>query len=475
MYLLLAGLEFYLGGRYTKLQSQQIVGGKPAAITSFLLTVAMLLVSFSEFWALTRIFPFNLILILMGALALGNFLYFVTGAITGFTLPEKQQKMTALALIWGVSQPKAGCIAVCLIMAGRVAGMIGVLWVFWRHPVGDPKAVVLIALFHFVLFQAAAIPALILMQWPIVTSQYVDDDIRNSYLAQQFSRIFYSTIYLLFPLWLFKQDIQIAYPHFPVPADLTHFWILLSIPIFLFLAGGVLPFFLGVSRYRAQVKTMFDWLEQWLKQVLITNTLNFGDLRSRQLQDELGDLGDEITRRITENQLLQYYRGITGGQTQDLNALPAADEAPQAGPEATQTAAAPEVAAPALPSFAEQARSALVYIKGKASKAGGPAPATDAVSNVVRDNQKNLVYWDFRFYYLKRLLELAETVPQAEVRDLKPFLDATLQEIEQRPSNASVRSNVLAGTFLTIMSSLAVWVFKNFQNEILAYVRQLVK
>ena len=158
-------------------------------------------------------------------------------------------------------------------MAGRVAGMIGVLWVFWRHPVGDPKAVVLIALFHFVLFQAAAIPALILMQWPIVTSQYVDDDIRNSYLAQQLSRIFYSTIYLLFPLWLFKQDIHIAYPHFPVPADLTHFWILLSIPIFLFLAGGVLLFFLGVSRYRAQVKTMFDWLEQWLKQVLITNTL----------------------------------------------------------------------------------------------------------------------------------------------------------------------------------------------------------
>ena len=50
-----------------------------------------------------------------------------------------------------------------------------------------------------------------------------------------------------------------------------------------------------------------------------------------------------------------------------------------------------------------------------------------------------------------------------------------LQEIEQGPSNASVRSNVLAGTFLTIMSSLAVWVFKNFQNEILAYVRQLVK
>ena len=106
LYLLLAGLEFWLGGRYRKLQSQQIVGGKPAAITSFLLTVAMLLVSFSECWALTRIFPFNLILILMGALALGNFLYFVTGAITGFTLPEKQQKMTALALIWGVSSPR---------------------------------------------------------------------------------------------------------------------------------------------------------------------------------------------------------------------------------------------------------------------------------------------------------------------------------------------------------------------------------
>jgi len=52
------------------------------------------------------------------------------------------------------------------------------------------------------------------------------------------------------------------------------------------------------------------------------------------------------------------------------------------------------------------------------------------------------------------------------------FLESAAEVLSKDPA---LRSNVLAGTFLTIMSSLAVWVFKNFQNEILAYIRQLVK
>ncbi len=323
VYLVLAGVEFWLGNRLMKLETEQIRGTKSGSGSPFLLPVGMLLVSFAEFWALTRIFPFHLVLILIGALALGNFLYFVTGSITGFTLAEKQQKMGALSVIWGASQPMPACIAVVLILLARLVGIIGVLWAFWTHPVGDPRAIILIAFFHFVIVQALAIPGLIVMQWPMVTSEFLDDDIRNSYLAQQFSRIIYSTIYLLFPLWLFKQDIRVAFPSIHLPAtDLPHFWILLSIPLLLFLGGGVLPFFLGINRYRAQVKAMSAWLEGWLQQVLITNTLPLGDLRSRQLQDQLEDLGDEITRRISENQLLHFY--LTTGQAAELNLSTAA-------------------------------------------------------------------------------------------------------------------------------------------------------
>lgn len=472
LYLVLTVAEMGLGLWLMLVQQKQLQGGKSALIRTSLLSATVLLVSFCEFWALTRIFPFKLILMLIGALVLGVLLVYVTGAITGFSLPEKQQKIYALSVIWFASQQARTKPFLRLLQWTFLASKLGALWVFWTHPVGDAKAVVLIALFQFVLLQAGTIPAGILMQWPIVTSEYLDDDIRNSYLAQQFSVIVYSTIYLLFPLWLFKQDIRVAFPNFPVQADLPHFWILASIPIFLFLVGGVLPFFMGIHRYRAQVKTMFDWLEQWLKQVLITNTLPFGDLRSRQLQDELSDLGEEITRRISENQLLQFYRGMTEGQNTDLNALPAASEAT---PETGQAAAPAEANASPRPNFAEQARSALTFVQGRASRAGGPEPTADVATEVVRNNRKNLVYWDFRFYYLKRLLELAEAVPQAEVRDMKPFLDATLQEIEQRPASATVRSNILAGSFLTVMSSLAVWVFKTFQNDILAYVRTLVK
>ena len=116
-----------------------------------------------------------------------------------------------------------------------------------------------------------------------------------------------------------------------------------------------------------------------------------------------------------------------------------------------------------------------MYVKGQSSRASKPAPATDVAIEIVRNNAENLARWDFRFYYLKRLLKLAEAVPLADACDMKPFFEANLQELEQRPSSASVRNNVRAGTFLTLVSSLAVWFFKNFQNQILAYVRQLVK
>lgn len=503
VYLVLAGVEFWLGNRLMKLETEQIRGTKSGSGSPFLLPVGMLLVSFAEFWALTRIFPFHLVLILIGALALGNFLYFVTGSITGFTLAEKQQKMGALSVIWGASQPMPACIAVALILLARLIGIIGVLWAFWTHPVGDPRAIVLIAFFHFVVVQALAIPGLIVMQWPMVTSEFLDDDIRNSYLAQQFSRIIYSTIYLLFPLWLFKQDIRLAFPSIHLPAtDLPHFWILLSIPLLLFLGGGVFPFFLGINRYRAQVKAMSAWLEGWLQQVLITNTLPLGDLRSRQLQDQLEDLGDEITRRISENQLLHFY--LTTGQAAELNLSTAANPSqpalevsnptassqadnpaaevgsaavtPQAGGPAAEVGGAavtPQAGNPALANFAEQARAALLYVRGRAAQPESPE-ATANLADVIRKNRKNLVYWDFRFYYLGRLLELGENVPQADKNDMKAFLEASLQEIDQRVSSANIKSNILGGSFLTIMSSLGVWLFKNFQNDILAYIRHLV-
>ena len=293
MYLLLTILELWLGNRLTKLQNKQFQGTEPSAAGGFLLSVAILVVSFCQFWALTRIFPLNLILILIVLLALGQSLYSVIGSIT-FLPPGKQHKISVMSVIWGANQPVPALIVLSLITVARLASLIGALWVFWTHPVGDPRAVVLIALFHFVLFQAVAIPAFIVTLWPMITSQYMDDDLRNVYLAQQFLQIYRATIYLLFPLWLLRAAIHTAFPHFPVPSDLPHFWILLSIPIFFFLAGGVLPFFIGTQRYRAQVKARVDWLEQWLRQALITSTLPTGDLKNRQVQDELGDLGDEI-------------------------------------------------------------------------------------------------------------------------------------------------------------------------------------
>jgi hypothetical protein len=43
--------------------------------------------------------------------------------------------------------------------------------------------------------------------WPMITSESLDDDVRNSYLAGQFSSVLYRTVYFLFPVWLFQEEI----------------------------------------------------------------------------------------------------------------------------------------------------------------------------------------------------------------------------------------------------------------------------
>jgi hypothetical protein len=480
LYLVLAGVEVKLVNKVQGLQMGRIQGTQRGVTGSFLFGVGLVFISFAEFWALTRIFPFTLVLILIAVSVLGLLIYFVTGSIASFTLPEKQQKIGALSVIWGASQPWPVLVALILMFLARVVAIIGALWVFWTHPVGDPRAVVLIALFHFVLVQAVGIPGLIVMSWPMVTSEYLDDDVRNSYLAQQFSQVIYGTIYLLFPLWLFKQDIQVAFPHFPLPStDLPHFWILLSIPLLLFLAGGILPFFVGIQRYRSQARTMFDWLEEWLKKVLTTNTLPLGELRTHQLEDELEELKEEITRRFSQNQLFHFYQNLTMSQTPDLDKplLPPAPEAVQALPSAPDGAAvaaapAPDSLEPAR--FINPARSARAYLKGRAIGVSGAGTLQEQVIVIVRNNQEHLVDWDIRFFYLQRLLDLYESVPQGATQDIKAFLDSSLQNIEQRASSLTVKRNILAGGILSGASAVAVWLFKNFQDDILRYIRHLV-
>jgi hypothetical protein len=166
----------------------------------------LLLLSFAVFALLTHVVPFYLILMLVAAMLLGGMLHLLIGAIAGFSLEETKQKIGALNVIWTAQRPAGGCALVVVALVYSVVSWVASLWVFWRRPIGDPSVAGWIALYQFFLPQFIFTPLMIAANWPTVTSEFIDDDLRNSYLTTSFSRIIYSTVCLVYPVWLFQDQ-----------------------------------------------------------------------------------------------------------------------------------------------------------------------------------------------------------------------------------------------------------------------------
>ena len=82
---------------------------------------------------------------------------------------------------------------------------VGSLYKFWKLPVGSSEAVAWIAFFLFIIPQIFSILLGFASILPTITSEYVDNDVRNYLLSTQFSSVINSTVALTFPVWVFTK------------------------------------------------------------------------------------------------------------------------------------------------------------------------------------------------------------------------------------------------------------------------------
>ncbi len=331
----------------------------------------------------------------------------------------------------------------------------------------------MIALFHFVLPQLFRIPILLLMSWPSVTSEYLDDDLRNSHLADAFSNIIYQTIFLLFPFWLFKQEINAF--QWPLPP----FWILLSIPLFVFIIGGLLPFFVGLYRYRSQSRSMTQWQANWLKDMLVANKLPAGAARESSFNEQFEELNNEIRVRVSQNDLLDYYRKLREGES---------SASPLIEIEAEPVAAGSLVHEPGQIGAGDSTGTALVrgpqtnpiaivkmYLKaGPVTNTQG-TDLTGQVLSIIKANQGNLVHWDIRFAHLQDLLQLYEVSVEGKTKDISEFVQARLSAVKETLAARTQRKNILAGAFLSGSSTAIIFLFKHYEPIINQLIDRLVR
>lgn len=478
VFLVAIAIELVLYRKKQQAEMAQFQNRGPGAFLSFTVGVLLLLLVFFKFWLLTRFFSLALVLVLLGASLAGTLLYLMIGSISGLTVEDTKVKVGSLSTILGAQlgaqRPLLSCLIAILGLLIAGVSAIGSLWVYWTYPSNDPTAKVWIASFLFVFPQIMAFPVGISFLWPIVTSEYLDNDLRNSYLTKSFSSLIYSTIYLLFPLWLFQDEIGRLVGGF----EWSH--LLISIPVGLFVIGGVIPHFIGMQKHRAQSRRFNDWRSHYLRELRKIAKLPLGPARERAIEDKLEELREEIRRRFAGNKLFKFYQDLgvdtqEGPESDRQLALPPLETVSGAFDETERTSSVeqPESRAAVAASFdqsdvpgilgdqslAESAdleverdpgagidsdneptfsgellrdpvQVARRYLHGKAAKLRQNPGVDESVFEVIRENQRNLVRWDIRFEHLDKLLRLYEVSSEARTRDVEPFISASLEDQE---------------------------------------------
>jgi len=476
LYLAAMAVTMFLGNKIVGSSMKGIQTGRVRTWAGLAAGTAMLVLSFVQFFCLTGMFPVQLILLLVLANLLGIGIYLGIGAVAGFTLPEKRQKISVLQLIMGQQRPVTSCIGTALSSLVFLTSTVCVLWVFWHHRRGDPDAKVLIAFFQFILPQLALVPVSILLLWPAMTSEYLDDDLRNAQLARGFSGIIGNTLVLVFPLWLLRPEVGTYFAH--RGWALPPFWLPLSLPIILFILGSLVPFFIGVYRHRSQARVMSQWEEKWMREVLPVLKLPLGSTRGREIDDRLAKLGQEVEERISSNEeIFRYYQTITVGSAGET------EPAPPAAPVV-------ETTAQALPAELEPAREPpggpvlllpqrIASLQRLVPRPLRPPPRDDAnlaetIQNIVRMHIAKLEEWDIRFAYLRRLIQLGQVVSDGRANEVSGFVEVRLKSSEG-PGTESGRPNMIAAWVISLLSSAIPLLVKKYETEILDLIGRLVK
>jgi hypothetical protein len=488
-YLVLTVITIVLGSKHTRSQMQLLSGSKKKIPAMFFMSAFIFLIYYFQFWLLTGIFPVLFVVVIFLLSFLSRGIYDLVGAIGGFTIKEKKEKIQYLSFIYGAKNYRNAARFGLVLTVLYIISIVGSIWMFWKYPAGSPDRKVWVALYHFTILQLGVIVYEISLIGPIITSEFIDDDLRNSYLASKFAAIITSTLTILFPFWIFKEDLSTVLQKFN--SRLPEFWILLSIPFILFIVTAVFPFFVGMYKYRSQTKAMLDWRADWLNNILGDLKLPKGDLQQLNINEKISALESRIKGEIDDNDLLKFFKeevntGFRPKKTKWQERIEQLQQQAKLLKEQERKTAitdiefeenTPATTRTTVTDTALIKTSELDTILGPAQgEADSYLDDTTAEAiDYIKSKNKNLVKWDLRIQNIYRLMNIYKVVKSSQATEVKDYLENEAKEVENNRREFKASKNILAGAFLTVFSSVIIWVFKIFENDIIAVIRQLVK
>src|SRR6185437_3635019 len=133
-YLVLIVAGIFISTRSRRNNARFYSGKKPSVFYTFFYYALGLLITFLSYGVLTGIFPMAAILLLLAASILAQAIYSVAGAVLGFTLLEKKEKIRFLSTISGAQHSKLVLLIVFLNALVNIGFIVYILILFWRNP-----------------------------------------------------------------------------------------------------------------------------------------------------------------------------------------------------------------------------------------------------------------------------------------------------------------------------------------------------
>jgi hypothetical protein len=407
-------IAFGLSVKVANLQQRRVIQtitSRNTGVVGYGLAMLSMLLVFVQYWCLTRIFPVYIILSLIVASSLGPVIHNVLGAIAGFGTQQKQSRINILAVTYAAQHRVAGRF---LLIGGVVivlGALIEALYKFWRLPIGSNEAVAWIAFCLFIILGFFSLVMLLLSTLPTIASEYTDDDVRSYLLSSAFSSVIYSTVALIFPVWIFNNFSSTLNQWMPAG------WVILSIPSLIFLVSFLPSYFMGARRYRTQLKTQMEWRKEWLKETGELLTLPEPG-RTASIQVKNAQLNAKITEATEANELRKFI--------DDLEGIAAA----------IQT---------------------------------NPNPVF-GVLRLIYENRGKLENWDVRYCEIDRLRQLSIRVSETSPGDLAPYITSARTNLTDDIAAVSRQKSVIAGGIWTLLTFLGPIVLKAYQEPIFSFV-----
>ncbi|MEO5594298.1 MAG: hypothetical protein ABIR15_15175 [Chitinophagaceae bacterium] len=482
VYLILLAVSMSIIAKRQKATFKHLRGDKVNMLVMTMFSYLVLLISYVQFWILTGVFPVYFILTLLLVVLLANGIYGMVGAIAGFTVKEKKDKILGLSAIYGATNSKIGCLFLIVGNLVLLASVTGTLWVYFKYPKGSADQVLWVALFHFTLSNIFSIIFSNILSWKIMTSEFADDDIRNSYLTTKFTEIFSSILTLFFPLWLFKEHLTGLLEKNNI--YLPHLWLMLSIPFAIFILTALFPFFLGMYKYRSQTKAMLEWRKAWLKNLITDLKLPKGNVQSEKLNVSIRTIEIRIKKEIDENELYKFYKEkINTGFAKPVSKWQQRLEKMQTAQQGISQGGAGVIQDISIEDEGTNENDQLLVntqftnieiIKSSEDGLYTGEDVTSLTLHYIQSQNKNLVNWDLRYKNIYVLMNIYKVVKSVDPNDVKEYLETEAVNIEKEEKSFRTGKNILAGAIISIFTAVFIWLFKIFEDDIIHFFRNIV-